>query len=303
MLGSIGTDIQNIANKVKTSIESTLNKTFKTYNVVKSDPPFDPAHSSYRMEVLTDDNGVVRVKTVRKESGHEWESYVEQYDQGGEVKAIGGGPNSATALSSKGKISKGLKDLADSIRKDVETSLNKTFNTYNVVSSYPEYAPEHASYRMELQTDNEGIVTVKTVKKENGQEWETSVESYDHGKKLDQPATGTTGTTGTTGATGTTGTTDATYSADQLAESMKALHLKVRNDLEKSLNKQFNTFNVVKHDPPYAPEHSSYRLEVQTEENGHVKVTTVKKEDGHEWTTSVAEYDQGSLVSGSQAAQ
>lgn len=288
MLGSLGTDIQNIANKVKNSIETKLSKTFKTFNVVTSDPPYDPQHSSYRMEVLTDDNGVVRVKTVRKESGQEWESYVEQYDQGGSVTAIGGGPNSASALTDKGKISKGLKDLADSIRKDIEGSLNKTFQTYNVVRSEPEFAPEHVSYRMELQTDNEGIVTVKTVKKENGQEWETSVESYDQGKKVEG---------------GAKPTSNVEYSADQLAESMKALHLKVRNDVEKSLNKQFKDFKVVKHEPEYHPEHTSYRLEVETEENGNVKVTTVKKEEGHEWTTSVAEYDHGKLVSGSQASQ
>jgi len=288
MLGSIGTDIQNIANKVKTSIETKLSKTFKTFDVVTSDPPFDPAHSSYRMEVLTDDNGVVRVKTVRKESGQEWESYVEQYDQGGSVTGIGGGPNSASALTDKGKISKGLRELADKIRKDVETSLNKTFQTYNVVKSEPEYAPEHVSYRMELQTDDHGLITVKTVKKENGQEWETSVESYDQGKVVEG---------------GAKAGQAVQYSADQLADSMNKLHLKVRNDVEKSLNKQFKDFNVVKHDPPFAPEHTSYRLEVQTEDNGNVKVTTVRKESGHEWTTSVAEYDHGNLVSGSQAAQ
>lgn len=276
----IVSDIQNIANKIKTSIESKLSKTFKTFNVVQSDPPYDPQHSSYRMELITDDNGVVKVKTVRKECGQEWESYVEQYDQGGSVTGITGGPNSASVLAGEGKISKGLKDLADKIKTSIETSLNKTFKTYDVVKSEPEYAPEHASYRMELLTDEGGVITVRTIKKENGEEWETAVESY-QGKKVDLSS--------------------LSYSAEQLAEKMKNLHLKVKSDLEKSLNKQFKNFNVVKHDPPYAPEHTSYRLEVQTDEEGHVKVTTVRKESGHEWTTSVAEYDDGKLVAGSQA--
>jgi len=65
--------------------------------------------------------------------------------------------------------------------------------------------------------------------------------------------------------------------------------------MKKQLNQAFNTFEVVEHLPPQIddPEHTSYRMKVKVDDNGHVRLKTVEKEPGQDWDVHVEEYDRG----------
>ena len=93
MVSNINQDIQTLANQIKRDVESSLSRSFNTWDVLEHDPiPYDPEHTTYRMKVKTDDNGHVKVKTVRKDPGSAWETHVEEFDKG---NAIEGGQNKA----------------------------------------------------------------------------------------------------------------------------------------------------------------------------------------------------------------
>jgi len=75
--------IQALADNIKRDVEREVNRHFRTFDVMESYPILtDPEHTSYFMRVKTDDNGHVRVKTIQKTPGSEWQTHVEEYNRG-----------------------------------------------------------------------------------------------------------------------------------------------------------------------------------------------------------------------------
>jgi len=75
--------IQHLADNIKNDVERELNKTFETFDVMEHYPILtDPEHTSYYMRVKTDDNGHVRVKTIKKDPQSDWQTHVEEYYRG-----------------------------------------------------------------------------------------------------------------------------------------------------------------------------------------------------------------------------
>ena len=88
--GSIFNDMQRIADKIKNNVESQLNEAFRTFEVVEdlsTDKLANDPNSYCRMKIKTDDNGHVKVKTMQKDPGTDWDVEVEEYDKGS--KALG----------------------------------------------------------------------------------------------------------------------------------------------------------------------------------------------------------------------
>ena len=84
------------------------------------------------------------------------------------------------------------------------------------------------------------------------------------------------------------------FSGDSLFNQMQDIANNIRNDVEKQLNQSFKQFDVLEHQALEDPEHTSYFMKVKTNDNGHVRVKTIKKKPGSDWKTHVEEYYRGS---------
>jgi len=79
-----------------------------------------------------------------------------------------------------------------------------------------------------------------------------------------------------------------------LFRSIQSLFGSIKNDAERELNRSFETFDVMEHHPILTdPEHTSYYMRVKTDDNGHVRIKTMKKEPNCDWQTHVEEYHKG----------
>jgi len=75
-----------------------------------------------------------------------------------------------------------------------------------------------------------------------------------------------------------------------LFRSIQSLVGSIKNDAERELNRSFETFDVMEHHPILTdPEHTSYSMRVKTDDNGHVRIKTMKKEPNCDWQTHVEE--------------
>ena len=178
MFSSISHEIQNIAQKVKRSVESSLGRSFNKWDVSEHDPvSYDPANTTYRMKVLTDDNGHVMVETVKKEPGHDWETQIEEYEKG-----------DATEHDTHPHPHAHMHALDNGIP-NAEANINGNtcaFDPRDIIEhdAYP-CDPENTSYCMEVITKDRGHVKVKTVRKDPGHEWRSYVQEYDRDDALD----------------------------------------------------------------------------------------------------------------------
>jgi len=179
---SFDQEIQDIANQIKSDVEKQLHKVFDTFDVVEHQPlqSSNPQGSSYSMKVKTDDKDQsnLRLRTWRRDPFSDWETTVDQFFRGKSPfdNMFASFDPCCTGFSS-------IQSLADSIKRDVEKDLNRTFNTFDVVESHPILTdPKHTSYFMKVKTDDNGHVRVKTIKKAPGSDWQTHVEEYDRGQ-------------------------------------------------------------------------------------------------------------------------
>ena len=211
--GSTNQDIQNIASRIRRDVEHSLNRGFNRWDLFECEPVvYDPAHTTYHMKMLTDDNGHVKVKTVKKDPSHDWETTVEEYDrgvpinqnsalQGEQNKALQGSQNqnlqgdvAHTSQHHHGHHSlqhhqelfnQEMRDFANSFKRDIESTLNRNFNTWDLGEFGPiPYDLERSWYRMKMLTDDNGHVRMKTMRKDPNQPWITNVEEYDRGDAL-----------------------------------------------------------------------------------------------------------------------
>jgi uncharacterized cupredoxin-like copper-binding protein len=213
--------MEYIANRIRRDVENDLNRTFNTWDVIDYTLPTG-TDCYYRMKIRTDDNGHVKVKTMEKEPNKDWEIHLEEYDRGkpiqggttNQTKALGqkeqqsqiaGGTKTTTGTTDLDKPSRdvigselasfdesfrSMQEFADSIRKDVESQLNRTFGMWDLIDYTPSIDPNNSYYRMKIKIDDNGHVRVKTVEKEPGKAPEVHVEVYDKGTAIQEEKPG-----------------------------------------------------------------------------------------------------------------
>jgi len=175
-----------------------------------------------------------------------------------------------------------IQRIADKIKTDVEKELNQVFNKFQVVEhqSLPQEKkePERTSYSMKVKTneDDQSHLRLQTTRRDPFSDWVTSVDELFRGRSPFESMLSTFDPFRT-----------GFGSIQSLADSIK-------NDVERELNRSFETFDVMEHHPILTdPEHTSYYMRVKTDDNGHVRVKTMKKEPKSDWQTHVEEYYKG----------
>ena len=176
-----------------------------------------------------------------------------------------------------------IQRIADKVKADVEKELNQVFNKFQVVESQPlpqqQSEPERTSYSMKVRTDDEedqGHLRLQTTRRDPFSDWETSVEEFFRPRSPFE---------------------NLLSSFDPFRtgfSSIQSLADRIKNDVERDLNRTFETFDVMEHHPILTdPEHTSYYMKVKTDDNGHVRVKTIKKTPDSDWQTHVEEYNRG----------
>jgi len=168
---SLFKEMQRIADKIKSQVESQLSEDFRTFDVIEDLQPSSikpDERTSYKMMIKTDDNGHVKVKTMRKDPGSDWKVEVEEYDRGS--KSIKGGEKGKSSIESD--YFNDMQKMASRIKSDVEKQLNEAFKTFDVFEN-----------RLAIKTDNNGQLRLKTSQKDAGSDLKVEVEKFDKGSK------------------------------------------------------------------------------------------------------------------------
>jgi len=176
-----------------------------------------------------------------------------------------------------------IQKIADKVKADVEKELNQVFKKFNVVEHHSienkdRDHPDRASYSMKVRTDDNdhSHLRLQTTRKDPLAEWKTSVDEFFRGVSPFESMLSTFDPFRT-----------GFSSIQSLADSIK-------NDVEREINRTFDTFDVMEHYPILTdPEHTSYYMRVKTDDNGHVRVKTIKKDPSSDWQTHVEEYHRG----------
>jgi len=178
---SLNEEIQKIADKIKGDVEKELNQVFQKFKVTEHQAlknEKEPEKTSYAMKVETDDDSHLKLKTCQKDQFSGWITDVDE-----SFRAISPFENLLRSFDSSRTGFNSIQQLANCIKQDVEKELNKNFQKFDVIEYHPILTdPEHTSYYMRLKTDDNGHVTVKTIKKTPKSDWETHVEEYERGK-------------------------------------------------------------------------------------------------------------------------
>lgn len=88
---SIFADMQRVADGIKKEVESQLKETFSTFEVVEHLPAeMNDPEMSYRMRVKVDNDGHIKVKTVKKDHNTDWLVNIEKYEKGEEKRVENG---------------------------------------------------------------------------------------------------------------------------------------------------------------------------------------------------------------------
>jgi len=180
---SFDQEIQNIANKIKSDVEKELNQVFKKFQVTEHQAiknESEPNQKSYSMKVQTGDNDQshLKLRTTQRDPFSNWFTDVDEF-----FSARSPFESMLTTFDPFRTGFSSIQSLANRIKNDVESELNRSFETFDVTDYHPILTdPEHTSYYMRMKTDDNGHVRVKTIKKEPGADWKTHVEEYHRGK-------------------------------------------------------------------------------------------------------------------------
>jgi len=175
-----------------------------------------------------------------------------------------------------------IQRIADKVKTDVEKELNQVFKKFQVTESQAlpqeKNEPQGTSYSMKVRTGDEdqGHVRLRTSRRDPWSDWETDIDEFYRARSPFESMLSTFDPFRT-----------GFSSIQSLADSIKS-------DVERDLNRSFETFDVIEHHPILTdPEHTSYYMRVKTDDNGHVRVKTIRKEPKSDWRTHVEEYYKG----------
>jgi len=177
-----------------------------------------------------------------------------------------------------------IQNIADKIKNNVEKELNQVFKKFQVVESQPiaseKNEPERTSYSLKVNTDesnqDQSHLKLRTTRRDPFSDWTTDIEEFFNARSPFENLL-------------------TSFDPSRVGfSSIQKLADRIRNDVEKELNKSFQVFDVEDYHPILTdPEHTSYYMRVKTDDNGHVRIKTIKKEPGSDWKTHVEEYQRG----------
>jgi len=213
-------------------------------------------------------------------------------------------------LSNFDKTFRKMQLMSDRIRRDVEETLNRSFNTWDLLDFSLPLDEKNDYYRMKIRTDDNGHVKVKTIEKEPGKPEKVHVEEYDKGSKAleqqqraenkEQPKSDMISIEKdkndqlkTTSEGGETREVSELADFEKSFKKMQEIADHIREDVESRLGMPFTTWNLLDYSFPIDPEKSYVRMKIKTDDNGHVRVKTAKKEPGKPWDVNIEEYNRG----------
>jgi len=210
-----------------------------------------------------------------------------------------------------------METIAGRIRKDVEKALNRSFNTFDLIDYSSSLDPLNAWYDMKFRIDDGRHIRVETCRKEPGQRWNMCVKEFDKDLPINahigqgktcEPAKITEGSTSLSEQSKNEPLKSAettTQSLDQYSplQDMQEFANSIKKDVEEILGTSFDLFELFESTVSLHPENTWYRMYIRTNDNGHVKVKTVRKEPGKDWNVHVEEYGGKHIEQGRREEQ
>jgi len=200
-----------------------------------------------------------------------------------------------------------MQTLADRMRKDIEKSLHRSFNTFDLLDYSSSLDPFNTWYNMRLKIDDGHHVRVETCRKEPGKNWDVCVKEFDkdrpsnaaigQGKTAEPPRATTTSTSPSEQSKieplKTAETT--TQSLDQYSplQEMQTFANSIKKEVESILGRNFDMFDLFESTASLDPENTWYRMLIRVDDNGHLKVKTLRKDPGQDWDVRLEEFDRG----------
>jgi hypothetical protein len=84
------------------------------------------------------------------------------------------------------------------------------------------------------------------------------------------------------------------YTFDSMFDHMQNMAWQMQRDIERSLRRSFDVFDVTEHRAlRESDENSTVYMKVKVNDNGHIWVKTAQKEPGQPWKTHIEEYNRG----------
>ncbi len=155
---------------------------------------------------------------------------------------------SSTQLSNP-NLSQEIQKIADNIKADVEKQLNQVFQKFQVVDAQqlPNQTvnePDRTSYTMKVKTDDDqGHLKLRTSRRDPFSDWFTDIDEVFRWRSPFESMLNTFDPFRT-----------GCSSIQSLADNLKS-------DVEKYLNRSFDTFDVIEHHPILTdPKHTSYYM-------------------------------------------
>ncbi len=177
-----------------------------------------------------------------------------------------------------------VQKIADKIKSDVEKQLNQSFERFRVVENEmlkDETNPNKTSYLMKVNTDNNEskYLSLRATPKDSGSGFTSTIEELFSARspfedlltKFDTSKTG--------------------------VNSIQQLANRIQKDVEKDLKRSFSMFDVLDYHPILTdPKHTSYYIRIKIDDNGYLRVKTIRKEPGKDFETHIEEYHKGKPI-------
>lgn len=238
--------MQKIADRIKWDVEKQLDEAFRTFEVIEDMTPKmqDEKNTYCRMRIKTDDNGHVKVKTMRKDPGSDWKVEVEEFDRGN--KPIESGSQKKSLGMQGDSFFEDMERMSSKIQKDVEKQLKRAFKTFDVVEN-----------RMIIKTDDDGQVRVKAMQNKPTSELKVEVEDQTKGKKSMEKSKGV-----ESGSIQTSSTQPMSMmETGSIMRDMQSMGDRIKKLVEKQVDQVFKTFEVIEN-----------RMKIRTDDNNQMQV-------------------------------
>jgi len=193
---SIKTEMQLIANKVKKDVESTLKKSFDTFDVFEYSASSNRLnHTQYNFTIQIENEGYVSVRAATMDPDESWNVFIDEYVTGSQENQ-----NQASSfkpcdlLSSQSKslltldkvIKNEIQSIADYIKVGVEMIVGEVFTVFEVLEYIALSALGVHYYHLRIVVDNNNSVKVKLSHDILEKSWNILLESFDKGDVISQ---------------------------------------------------------------------------------------------------------------------
>jgi hypothetical protein len=287
----------------------------------------------YRMKMMVDDNGHVKVKTAQKEPGKEWDIQTKEYDRKGNMKDAIEHENSKQKVEALEGKKKGDEKV------DMKKAENETTNmkaSEDVANTKLEKIQKENKVSKREKSDFDEIESIfdsinrdfetnfrKTFgffdsfyRPEESPMKSESSKVIEHSKPEKKAKATKEGKSENDTQLNTTKTGTESKKEDQVLakrdiagfDEIQTVFDNINREFEDNIMRSFGRFDPFSFrawPEPFRyrieldPEHTFYNMRSMVNDNGHVKVKTARKEPGKEWDVKEEEYDgKGKAVEG-----